>query len=132
MKTIGENVRELRLKRNLTQADLAGLMDKHPSFVSAIERGKRGKRSPSDQTMGLLCDALGVDERTIRYGEEIAPEELQAAEYFALDDITRSIVDRVLHKMRGMSEADRWKYAAEVLDSLNKRGEKSPPAQITG
>jgi transcriptional regulator with XRE-family HTH domain len=123
MKTIGENIKELRLQRNLTQDELGKAIGRHPSHVSAMERNKR---SPGKQIMELLCDALCVDERTIRYGEQIAPEELRAAEYFALDDITRSIVDRILHTMRGMSEADRWKHAAEVLDGLNNRGENPP------
>ncbi len=37
----GKKVREIRLKKNMSQADLAKILDVHVTYISGIERGLR-------------------------------------------------------------------------------------------
>ena len=39
---LGKNIKKLRLEKNITQEDLAELCDFHRTFISSIERGKKG------------------------------------------------------------------------------------------
>ncbi|NLT53403.1 MAG: helix-turn-helix domain-containing protein [Actinomycetales bacterium] len=57
MTTFGDRLRELRLARGLSQAQLAG-EDLSPSYVSLLESGKR---QPSPEVTRLLADRLSCD-----------------------------------------------------------------------
>ena len=37
----GKKVKEIRLKKNMTQAELAKVLGVHPTYISSIERGTR-------------------------------------------------------------------------------------------
>ena len=39
--TFGKRVKEIRLQKNMSQADLAKVMGLHPTYISGIERGVR-------------------------------------------------------------------------------------------
>jgi transcriptional regulator with XRE-family HTH domain len=52
-----ENLRRMRLKRGLTQQDLAAKADRSLSFVSEVERGNR---EPSFESIEAFAAALGV------------------------------------------------------------------------
>ena len=54
---LGKRVRDLRIKRRLSQAELSEIIDKTPTYVSYIESGIK---SPSLDTLVLLANALGV------------------------------------------------------------------------
>ena len=54
---LGQAVRELRLKRGLSQQELARKSGLHPTYISGIERGLR---NPTWRSIGRVCDALGV------------------------------------------------------------------------
>lgn len=53
----GEVLRELRLKKGLSQEALAHACERHPTFISLLERGKN---SPSLATVFLLARGLGI------------------------------------------------------------------------
>lgn len=40
MKALGKRIREVRIQRKLSQADLAGMIQVSPSYMSDIEMGK--------------------------------------------------------------------------------------------
>lgn len=62
--TLGERVRQLRIARGLTQADLAG--DRFTKqYVSGIERGAT---RPTDDTLEWLARRLGVDRSFLEVG----------------------------------------------------------------
>src|SRR3954471_9204509 len=66
---VGERVRDLRLTRRLSQAQLAG-HDLSDSYISLIESGKR---TPTPAVLRLLAERLGC---TAEYlSEGIAPEQ---------------------------------------------------------
>lgn len=55
---IGAKIRRLRIKRNLTQEELAGRCDLSKGFISQVERDLN---SPSISTLIDILDCLGVD-----------------------------------------------------------------------
>lgn len=56
-KAFGEHLREIRLKRKLTQEELADLADMHFTYIGQIERGLR---NPSLANLYKLARALKV------------------------------------------------------------------------
>lgn len=54
---LGKRVRDLRIKRRMSQAELSELIEKSPPYVSYIESGIK---SPSLDTLILIANALGV------------------------------------------------------------------------
>lgn len=53
----GKKLREVRLKKNKSQGDVAKILGVHRSYISGLERGKR---NPSLLTVHKVAKALGV------------------------------------------------------------------------
>ena len=62
---VGENIRKFREEAGYTQMQLADIIKVKGPYISAMERGQR---RPGKKILPLLCDALGVDEKTILFG----------------------------------------------------------------
>ncbi len=56
-KKLGENLKKIRAKKNITQTELAKTLGVDKSFVSNIENGKT---NPTLSTITNLAQALGV------------------------------------------------------------------------
>jgi transcriptional regulator with XRE-family HTH domain len=56
-KRLGENLKEIRVSKNITQSELAEKLGADKSFVSNIENGKT---NPTLSTITSLAKALGV------------------------------------------------------------------------
>jgi len=56
-KKLGENLKTLRTKKNITQTGLAKILDVDKSFISNIEKGKN---NPTLSTITNLAKVLGV------------------------------------------------------------------------
>lgn len=56
-KRLGENLKEIRMSKNITQSELAEKLSADKSFVSNIENGKT---NPTLSTITSLAKALGV------------------------------------------------------------------------
>jgi len=54
----GKKLREVRLKKNLSQGDVARILGVHRSYISGLERGRR---NPSLLTVQKVAKALGVN-----------------------------------------------------------------------
>lgn len=52
-----ENFKRIRIKKKLSQGDIARALEVHRAYVSGIENGKR---NPTLATIQKLADALGV------------------------------------------------------------------------
>ena len=71
LKYIGENIRALRKKKNLTLEVLSGLSGISESFLGMVERGVS---SISLETLLAICDALDVTANDLLMeGREINP-----------------------------------------------------------
>ena len=53
----GKKLREARLKKKMSQGDVARILDVHRSYISGLERGRR---NPSLLTVHKVANALGV------------------------------------------------------------------------
>ncbi len=53
----GKKLREVRIKKNLSQGDIARILGVHRSYISGLERGRR---NPSLFTVHKIAKALGV------------------------------------------------------------------------
>ncbi|OHA01428.1 MAG: hypothetical protein A3C12_03005 [Candidatus Sungbacteria bacterium RIFCSPHIGHO2_02_FULL_49_20] len=53
----GKKLREVRLKKKLSQGDIARILGLHRSYISGLERGRR---NPSLMTVHKVAKALGV------------------------------------------------------------------------
>ena len=58
----GEKLREVRLKKKLSQGDVARILDVHRSYISGLERGRR---NPSLLTVQKIAKALGVSAKDL-------------------------------------------------------------------
>lgn len=56
-KKLGENLKRIRIKKNITQTEIAKKLGADRSFVSNIENGKN---NPTLSTITNLADAVGV------------------------------------------------------------------------
>lgn len=54
----GKKLREVRLKKNLSQGDVSRILGVHRSYISGLERGAR---NPSLLTVQKVAKALGVN-----------------------------------------------------------------------
>lgn len=55
----GPEIRRLRQQAGLSVTALADQAEVTPSYISALERGRRARCSPA--TLNRICDALAVD-----------------------------------------------------------------------
>lgn len=54
---LGENLRKLRIKRALSQGDLADALGVDPAYISNIENGRM---NPTLSTLEKIAKALGI------------------------------------------------------------------------
>jgi len=54
----GKKLREVRLKKKLSQGDVSRILGVHRSYISGLERGRR---NPSLLTVQRVAKALGVN-----------------------------------------------------------------------
>ena len=58
----GKKLREIRLKKNLSQGDVSRILQVHRSYISGLERGMR---NPSLLTVRRIAKALGVNAKEL-------------------------------------------------------------------
>ena len=58
----GKKVREVRLKKQMSQGDIAKVLGVHRTYISGIERGAR---NPSLLTINKIAKALGVEPKQL-------------------------------------------------------------------
>jgi len=58
----GKRLREARLKKKMSQGDIAKKLSVHRSYISGLERGKR---NPSLLTINKMARAIGVEPKEL-------------------------------------------------------------------
>jgi transcriptional regulator with XRE-family HTH domain len=58
----GKKLREIRLKKELSQGDVSRILKVHRSYISGLERGMR---NPSLLTVQKIAKALGVNAKDL-------------------------------------------------------------------
>lgn len=56
-KKLGENLKKLRLKKNMSQVDLANVLNVDRAYISNIENGRM---NPTLSTLEKIAGALGI------------------------------------------------------------------------
>lgn len=96
MKKIGQNFKNIRLEKNLTQKELAKVIELSSNAISYFENGKS---SISFERMIQLCQVLEVSLFDMLKGTSIVrtkiPKET-SEKYQQLNDINKKIVDDIL------------------------------------
>jgi transcriptional regulator with XRE-family HTH domain len=62
VRKFGKKVREIRLKKNMSQGDIARILDVHRSYISGLERGIR---NPSLLTVQKVAKALKISPKEL-------------------------------------------------------------------
>ncbi|HEX9722042.1 MAG TPA: helix-turn-helix transcriptional regulator [Candidatus Paceibacterota bacterium] len=62
VREFSRRIREIRLKKNLSQGDVARILGVHRTYISGLERGAR---TPSLLTIHKIAKALGVPAKEI-------------------------------------------------------------------
>lgn len=78
MGTLGERLRDLRSKNEITQAELAEKIFVSESYIALIELNKR---NPSTEILGKLCDYFGVSTDYLLTGESSEDDILHVKEW---------------------------------------------------
>jgi transcriptional regulator with XRE-family HTH domain len=60
--TFGKKLKEIRLKKKLSQGDIARTLNVHRSYISGLERGRR---NPSLLTVQKVAKALGINAKDL-------------------------------------------------------------------
>jgi transcriptional regulator with XRE-family HTH domain len=111
MKTLGEYIRELREKIDISVRELARQVNVSAAFLSDVELGRR---HPSDEVMERLADCLGSTlEELQKYDARPPVQELKriTANDPAMGFALRRVVDE------GVT-------AKDLLEFLNRHGKK--------
>jgi transcriptional regulator with XRE-family HTH domain len=111
MKTLGEYLRELRAKKDVSVRELARQLDVSAAFLSDVELGRR---HPSDDMLRRLADSLGTTTEDLKKYDARAPvQELRrlAASDPGMGFALRKVVDD------GVSSKD----LLEFLDRHSKK-----------
>lgn len=58
----GKKLREVRLKKKLSQGDIARTLGVHRSYISGLERGRR---NPSLLTVQKIAKAIGISAKEL-------------------------------------------------------------------
>ncbi len=58
----GKRLREARLRKKMSQGDIAKKLGVHRSYISGLERGKR---NPSLLTINKMAKAIGVEPKEL-------------------------------------------------------------------
>lgn len=58
----GKRLREARLRKKMSQGDIAEKLGLHRSYISGLERGKR---NPSLLTINKMAKAIGVEPKEL-------------------------------------------------------------------
>ncbi|MFZ6053509.1 helix-turn-helix domain-containing protein [Halocola ammonii] len=79
MPSFGENLKQLRAQRKISQGELAGMIKMHPTHISRYERNQA---SPTVEVVRKIAEALQVSADELIYGDskDMASEKINDKE----------------------------------------------------
>lgn len=136
-KVIGERIKALRLRENMTQEELAEKVNLHPSYVGILERGER---NPSLKSLVKIAAVFNINpDYFLDTGKRIRLPNPVPAHYFEIRDMLAdkseddvkfalSLLKQILNKLEGKGRA---KSRAKRKKQERKPVEKVSP-KVTG
>lgn len=112
-KIIGSRIREFRLKRNLTQEELASKADLHTTFIAHIESGKK---ACSIKSLEKIASALKIPIYLLLTKSGIISE-------IAYDHPTKKLISMIKDKSDNDKEL-LFSIASSVFQKKNKTRQK--------
>ena len=106
---LGKRIKNERIKRNLTQEQVAELIDVGDVFVGQIERGER---TPSITTLIKIANSFGLST------DYILMDEVTAGKSYALNEITEIVKDLSPHNL--MLVKDVVSAMVASMESINR------------
>ena len=93
VKAVGQRIKAARERKNMTQEDLAALIDISPAHISVIERGTK---IPRIDTFAAIANALGVSADELLVASELsaAIEDLPREEKMRVLKVISALIDR--------------------------------------
>lgn len=119
MKTMGDRIKRLRTDRNWTQDELGRMIGAGDKYISALENGRR---KPGPKLMTELCNAFGVTEQEIRFGDADETDNRQAPFLRMLIDELKVLPDTeqlewILKIRRWKEEETQARFCGALIDS---------------
>lgn len=114
MRDIGDRIRELRMARGMSQAELAERIGKRRSAIGNYESGAR---EPDLDTLDRLAEALGVSLAGLLDDEERAEDD---AVWEVREALRRRPEMRLLFDAAKGASADDLRRAAAMVDALRR------------
>ena len=99
---VGIRIKTIRKKRQLTQEELAELVDRSVDAISALERGKS---LPNFETLERLAEKLDVPIREFFEFEDEESNEQRVALMARVQDVARQLSDSDLEILTTQAEA---------------------------
>jgi transcriptional regulator with XRE-family HTH domain len=128
MSTINERVRELRKTLKLSGEKFGIAIGIKKTSVSLIERGIN---NPSEQTLLLIMEKFGVNEKWLREGAgEMFAEKDEAARIIEETGTTNPFVIELVQLVTKLSYEHRLQVLADVEALAAKYGHKEAGAEI--
>lgn len=140
MRSLGERLAALRREKELSQAELAKLLNMGQSTIAMYERNKR---TPDPATLKRLADFFNVSVDYLlgrtdkRQGPEAEPrQQLEQPAFRREEGLQYLLADRhfarLLERIPDLSEEEKqslaecWEWALRVIERERKRYAKSP------
>lgn len=104
MPSFGENLKQLRSERELSQLELAGLVKMHPTHISRYERGQA---SPTVEVVRKIAEALNVSADQLIYGDagRMARERIQDSELLNMFSKVQDLTKEDIHCVKSLLNA---------------------------
>lgn len=103
METMGDRIKKLRERANMTQEELAKELNTSSKYVSSIECNRR---SAGVMLLPRLCEVLKVSESVLRFG---APKPLHSEP-----------VQKVIDMLESLPELAQWECYIDLRKALEK------------
>ena len=116
-KTVGENIKEVRSEKGLSQEELARLCDFSNTTLSSYENNRK---TPGLVTIARIAKALGVSIERLYYGDE------NISFIFSEPDVGKRIVNAIYYLWSEDVIKFYEDYLPGVIPTANRRGEDKP------
>ncbi len=116
METLGQRVKKLRVKNNLSQRKLASIVDTSPGLISFIERDRN---RPNYEIIARIASKLGTTTDYLIFGDK---KSNTSNETTKLAFKEKELIEKydILSRMSNLSSVDQ-KIILQILDRMEKK-----------
>jgi len=118
METLGQRVKKLRIKNNLSQRKLARMVETSPGLISFIERDRN---RPNYEIIARIANKLGTTTDYLIFGDKKSDS---GGETTKLAFKEKELIEKydLLSRMSNLSSVDQ-KIILQILDRMEKKSQ---------